>query len=372
MLYAALLIGAIGLLAAGCDRSLPVGPDAATPPGADWTIVLPEGATLDEAVFHAFVYHVDDLNSEPVSIHRVTTDWDEVTVTWNSFHPDGTLNYDPAAAAVIDGVAANTASDWASADVTGLVQQWLDGAQNQGLLLRKELVAPRTHFYSRESDAIPYLEMTFTTADGPVVVTSEPLADAMLNEAVPDTPYGLIDKLYAGWKNGFEKQSVLRFEMPEIPDVPEEPIGCTRTIGYWKTHAGQRRHQQDRVSEHLPIWLGDAGGAHSLLVTDADMAVDVLRMRTYGRPRNGITKLYAQLLAAKLNAAAGADTGDAAPAIAEADAFLAANGYQGWRSLPWSVKHQVLEWKDILDAYNNGEIGPGHCGGRRGGGHHCD
>ena len=39
--------------------------------------------------------------------------------------------------------------------------------------------------------------------------------------------------------------------------------GCTRTIGYWKTHAGFGP-QADVVTPLLPILLGSAGGAKTL------------------------------------------------------------------------------------------------------------
>jgi hypothetical protein len=143
-----------------------------------------------------------------------------------------------------------------------------------------------------------------------------------------------------------------------IPVVTDS--GCTRSKGYWKNHAGFDR-QPDEVSPLLPLWLGDAGGEISLLVENAATAVDVLAQKTYGAPSNGITKLYAQLLAAKLNIAAGALADDVATTIAEADAFLAVHPWTDWELLDPAVKQSVLAWKDQFDLYNNGEIGPGKC-----------
>ena len=110
--------------------------------------------------------------------------------------------------------------------------------------------------------------------------------------------------------------------------VCEEPPsdGCTHTIGYWKTHAGLKK-QEDVVTQYLPIDLGDAGGAKTITVTDNVMAVDVLNMKTYGKNSNGITKLYAQLLAAKLSISDGADSGPVSDVISNADAFLADNDW---------------------------------------------
>ncbi len=138
--------------------------------------------------------------------------------------------------------------------------------------------------------------------------------------------------------------------------------GCTRSKGYWKNHAGFGP-QDDMVTDLLPIWLGhDLGdSAKSMAVTDAQMAVDILHQHVYDHPSNGITKLYAQLLAAKLNIANGANGGDVEDYIMEADDFLTDYDWMDWDDLEKDQQKEVLEWKDIFDDYNKGEIGPGHC-----------
>ncbi len=140
--------------------------------------------------------------------------------------------------------------------------------------------------------------------------------------------------------------------------VPQE--GCTLTIGFWKTHAGFGP-QANVVSQYLPIWLGNAGGSESIAVTDSAIAHDILMRNVYGSNSNGITKLYAQMLGAKLNIAAGADDTDVAAVIAAADDFLADHYYTDWNSLDKPTKHMVLDWMSDFDDYNNGLIGPGHC-----------
>jgi hypothetical protein len=136
--------------------------------------------------------------------------------------------------------------------------------------------------------------------------------------------------------------------------------GCSLTIGYWKTHAGFHGNNADRVSEHLPIWLGNAGGAASVQVTTAAQAVEVLSMNL-GHPSNGITRVYAQLLGVKLNIARGADDSAIAGTIADADEFLSMHDYNDWRGLTRPVKQMVRDWATTFDDYNNGRIGPGHC-----------
>jgi hypothetical protein len=134
--------------------------------------------------------------------------------------------------------------------------------------------------------------------------------------------------------------------------------GCTRTPGYWKTHAGFGP-QADAVTPLLPISLGTAGGAKTVVVTTAAQAVAILKKDDSS---NGIEKLYAHLLAAKLNLASGASGSSIASTIAAADAFLATHNAADWASLSGAQQAMVLGWKDALDAYNNGLSGPGHCG----------
>jgi hypothetical protein len=139
-----------------------------------------------------------------------------------------------------------------------------------------------------------------------------------------------------------------------------EQEGCTYGKGFWKNHAGMGP-QDDMVSELLPLWLGDEDGDSSMNVETAEMAYDILGQQTYGHPSNGITKLYAHLLTAKLNVANGADDEDIADVIEAADEFLAENGWEGWDELPQEDRQMVNEWKGMLEDYNEGEIGPGSC-----------
>jgi hypothetical protein len=133
---------------------------------------------------------------------------------------------------------------------------------------------------------------------------------------------------------------------------------CTRTIGYWKNHAGTGP-QQDRLTPLLPIWLGSENGATSIRVTSASGAIHLLNHG--GDASNGINKLYAQLLAAKLNIKSGTDGSVIAQTITAADAFLATHSAADWRGLSAHERAQVLTWMDTLDRYNNGKLGPTHC-----------
>jgi hypothetical protein len=69
---------------------------------------------------------------------------------------------------------------------------------------------------------------------------------------------------------------------------------------------------------------------------------------------NGISKLMAQLLAAKLNQANNADTSSINATIAAADDFLSKFDESDWTSLTKKEQKPVLTWMDQLDKFNNG------------------
>jgi len=144
---------------------------------------------------------------------------------------------------------------------------------------------------------------------------------------------------------GLEWGVVLVYEFTQAP-----ADGCTHTIGYWQNHASA-------LAPYLPIWLGTPGGAESEEVTTTSQAVTIVS--TMGA--NGINKLRAQLLAAKLSIADGADDSMIAATIAAADAFLANNGVAAWSSLSKSMKGTVLGWMETLDRFNNGHLGAPKC-----------
>jgi hypothetical protein len=134
--------------------------------------------------------------------------------------------------------------------------------------------------------------------------------------------------------------------------------GCTRTIGYWKNHAGGDK-KTDVVTPLLPVWLGTANGAKSVNVTTASQAIEILSKSDDAS--NGINKLMAQLLAAKLNILSGADPAVVAGIITRADQFLALRPASEWSQVGADDRQSVLSWAEFLDRYNNGVVGPGHC-----------
>jgi hypothetical protein len=118
---------------------------------------------------------------------------------------------------------------------------------------------------------------------------------------------------------------------------------CTYTIGYWKNHF--------ELWPVTDLTLGTVNYTAAELLSILNQAVE----------GNGLVSLAHQLIGAKLNIANGADPTAASAAIASADALI------GGLVVP-PVGAGYLDPADTssltqtLDDYNNGVIGPGHCG----------
>jgi len=113
--------------------------------------------------------------------------------------------------------------------------------------------------------------------------------------------------------------------------------------GYWAEHSGETSQKDDVVTQYLPIYLGN------LKVDTATQARDILTTKA----SNGVDKLKAQLLAAKLNIASGARGMSIIVTVSAADSFLTTTTSDGWSSLTKIQQQQVLGWMTSLDSYNN-------------------
>ncbi|HLU65346.1 MAG TPA: hypothetical protein VKZ63_03695 [Kofleriaceae bacterium] len=155
-------------------------------------------------------------------------------------------------------------------------------------------------------------------------------------------------------QNHADTCSWLSFELCECPPPPPPPPpppqddhGCTRTQGYWKTHNEHARPRPLRVDWPAPHDEDDLLCGRTLL--------SILTT-----PPGGDAWLIVahQAIAAALNVAAGASTTEGVDAaLAGAEQFLLAT----CDGVPASEAGEALALKDILDAYNSGDIGPGHC-----------
>lgn len=126
---------------------------------------------------------------------------------------------------------------------------------------------------------------------------------------------------------------------------------CTLTQGYWKTHGPSPTGNNENEWPVSSLMLGSVNYTDTQLQSIFDAAP----------AGNGLISLAHQLIAAKLNVANGADDSAVASAIADADALIGSLVVPpaGGGFLAPSVTSTLT---GILDDYNSGVIGPGHCG----------
>jgi hypothetical protein len=128
---------------------------------------------------------------------------------------------------------------------------------------------------------------------------------------------------------------------------------CTLTQGYWKTHGPVP------VGGNKNEWPVSSLTLGNIVYTD-QQALAILRKAPGG---NGLITLAHQLIAAKLNVANGADATAVSAAIAAADSLIGARLIPpaGGGFLAPSVTSTLV---NTLTQYNEGGIGPGHCGSK--------
>ncbi len=130
--------------------------------------------------------------------------------------------------------------------------------------------------------------------------------------------------------------------------------GCTLTQGYWKTHADPSRKQYDSTwGEVMPA------GPDSLFLASGETWLQVLETPPKGG--NVFYILAHQYIAASLNVLAGADSGIIAEELAEAEALLWTVDDPKKVRIKGDEKNEWIKLAALLDLYNNGDLGPGHC-----------
>lgn len=129
------------------------------------------------------------------------------------------------------------------------------------------------------------------------------------------------------------------------PDAPTPtPIiyGCTYTLGYWKNHPD--------------AWPVDSIGVGSISLSKS-AAIDVLKLPTHG---DATLILAQQLIPAKLNVLIGANPIAIGDTIQQADALL--SQFPLGSSPQGGSRDSLIALSETLDAFNNGLLGPPHCG----------
>ncbi|MEM5776578.1 MAG: DNRLRE domain-containing protein, partial [Anaerolineaceae bacterium] len=123
---------------------------------------IPNGATVTSATL--YLYGSNTANNQVISIYSVTTAWTETGATWQSWTtPGGDFDNRTAYAAFIP----TQVNCSAAIDLTGLVQEWVDGSlPNHGMLLFATGSNHAFSFSTKEDstslERAPHLEVVVT------------------------------------------------------------------------------------------------------------------------------------------------------------------------------------------------------------------
>jgi len=132
--------------------------------------------------------------------------------------------------------------------------------------------------------------------------------------------------------------------------------GCTLTQGYWKTHSKYGPAPRDDGWDKIPpSGENQPGGEDALFYNSGQTYIQVLNTPPKG---NAYYILAHQFIAAQLNILNGADGSAVSEAMAWAEAFFTKYGPG---NVPKDQAALAKSYADLLDQYNNGYIGPGHC-----------
>jgi len=309
-------------------------------------VTIPQGSVINSAMFRVFIVQA---NQGQVSLHRITTEWAETAVTYNSF----ANSY---AAESYGGFAADTAGVWKEVDITGLVQAWAAGVYpNYGIAMLEPEVGGNGNFslfWSSEYtlDYRPQLVIGYTPPGGSLTYVTirrpgsvaEQVVDTVIMSNTPDTNYGTNLQLGTRHPNPATiKYSLIRFIFSYTP--PDDHCPGTGTPGYWMNHP-----------EAWPedFELGFCGD-----VLDQAIAIEWMKRSV---SQDKFYTMFSAWVAAKLNAAIGCPTVcppdiNIAEAIIHAEAWLCANFgtvvRAGGPNSPWRVGEPLYL---LLDQYNNG------------------
>lgn len=132
-------------------------------------------------------------------------------------------------------------------------------------------------------------------------------------------------------------------------------VGCTLTPGYWKTHSDKGPAPFDDTWDLLP------NGSDTIFFLSGQTYYEVLWTNPQGG--NAYYILAHAYIAAELNQLNGADFSAVQDAFDEATGLFEAYTPEQIGALKGKnpLRQQFLKLATILDDYNNGLIGPGHC-----------
>lgn len=191
------------LIFVGCQKETSVEPNGMSNSQLS-KLGLPLGAIFESATL--YINNISQ-NGATVNVHRITNSWTELGVTWNNFA--GAYSPD------VEGFfTAN--SGLQSADVSDLVEEWLNETYaNYGLLLKQvQLNADISEYDSRETVNDPYLVIRYTLDGQLHSETIQAIADTYIWNlpGEENSNFGDETYLYVGYRNGYEKQTLIKFD----------------------------------------------------------------------------------------------------------------------------------------------------------------
>ena len=297
-------------------------------------VTIPQGAIVTSAVFSVYATYAIGDAGKSVTLHKINKEWGECSVTYNSL-----IGYYDLAAS---GSFVTQTYSWRSADITALVQAWINGAPNYGFIMIQEASDSITAYWSSRAGLAyaslrPMLEISYTYEGAPYSVTiqrTDAAPTAVSDTYIRDTVnFCSSTELATGILLGVEKYSVVRFNFTVVPEMPG-----TGTPGYWMNHPN--------------AWPEPGIVIGGIYYPKAE-AINLM----FRGPAGDMTYvMFAALVAAKLNVLIGNDASCISSTIAAADAWM--NMYPvgsgvgaGGRTSPWRTGEPLYK---ILDDYNNG------------------
>jgi hypothetical protein len=320
---------------------------------------------VDDIKAELFLYVLrNDPNDPPISvnIHLLTEDWDERRVSWDFTNKTLSTPWSTQGGTFTDvsvpapSFSPNVKNQYLPGiDITDIVKAWLKGtADNHGIILEQGQTSPYIVYRSKTTTFPPYVDdnvpyILITSPNG-AQYKFIPTADAYIWENNPTfTGTGDDGRLYTGLLNGNEKRTLLKFEV-----TYEGDSGCTLTPGYWKTHSKYGPAPYDATWNDME---------DDSFFQSGQTYYDVLWTPPKGG--NAYYILAHAYIATHLNQLNGADFTDALDAFNSATYLF--NNYTpdyvgGLKGKNGKKERQEwIELAEILDDYNNGIIGPGHC-----------
>jgi len=136
-----------------------------------------------------------------------------------------------------------------------------------------------------------------------------------------------------------------------VPNLNPPSAGCTLTQGYWKNHTGEWNQTSDPNTASFITSSSFFNSARTYIVI----------MNTPPAGGNAYLQLAHQYIAARLNRGEGASApANVVAAINSATTYFS-GAPAGIPNPTGSLRTQLQTWATLLDNYNKGLVGPGHC-----------